>query len=285
MKEKNAIEITLLWVIVVVVFIIAIIGTLITIFSGDDSQNTSQTNEVPSPQVVETNTYTQVPENTSTDITSNNIDNTIADPSYTTNNSIDPNNTNQSTNVTNNAVDTTNPNQSSYNTNNTINPNNYPVNNNIQNNESNYNTISENNTPTGDNNTSIPNGNTISNNTPPSENISYKGYSFRAGYLKDIPSDKLLINTFSGLNNFCSRFSIQNLAARYNEVFFQTHSLAMKYIALTNTSDSINFVSATKNGNSVKIEYKINNNGPQGDVYVNGGLVIVEVDKTITNVE
>jgi len=72
--------------------------------------------------------------------------------------------------------------------------------------------------------------------------------------------------------------------SNYDEKFFESKSLAIVYVTLSSSNRSVDLKKATKEGNSVKIEYDIKSIGDVGAAVMMADLIVVEVDKDVTNI-
>lgn len=138
------------------------------------------------------------------------------------------------------------------------------------------------------------NENTIDNNTD-----TYYGYIIGSGYISNMSEDdeKIIITNRQELEEYCNKYNsysyFQNgdkgtgrldlLIEKYGDSFFEEKSLAIMYVGLTSGSDSVEFESATKINSNIAIKYHIDR--PEiGTCDMSGKLIIVEVDKEITDI-
>jgi len=127
--------------------------------------------------------------------------------------------------------------------------------------------------------------------------VSYYGYTFLSRNIDNIESKKNVIKKYSELQEFCDKYNkygydgygnrgagtLDPLLTRYDESFFDNKSLAIEYVELRSGSDTVEFESAIKEGSSVRINYTINRPSIR-TMDMSGNLVIVEVDKEITDI-
>ena len=103
---------------------------------------------------------------------------------------------------------------------------------------------------------------------------------------------KVIISDESKLKELYERYNVygdlvewsESYFSNYDEKFFESKSLAIEYVTLSSSNQSIDLKKATKEGNSVKIEYDIKSIGDVGATVMMADLIVVEVDKDVTNI-
>jgi len=139
--------------------------------------------------------------------------------------------------------------------------------------------------------------------TDKKENITkYKigGFVYNVGYLSNVKENEIDI-VISDYNSFKSYFvtytnytydgngniistSCDKILSMYNEEFFKTKSLAVKYIPLSSGSITISSVYGIIDGEKISFEYK-KNSPDVGTMDMNGYFLIVEVSKDIKEIK
>lgn len=129
----------------------------------------------------------------------------------------------------------------------------------------------------------------------------YPGGTIRSGYLSEMRNRSQLITSYKDFEKYCEKYNdyaydgqgnvvkstgkLNALVEKYDKKYFEEKSLALVYVELSSGSDSVEFVAATKDGNSATIMYKIRYpEGGIGTCDMSGYIVYVEVDKDITNI-
>ena len=129
----------------------------------------------------------------------------------------------------------------------------------------------------------------------------YEGGSIRSGYLSNMRNRTQLITTYKEFEEYCEKYNdyaydgqgnvikssgkLNTLIEKYDKKYFEKNSLALVYVELSSGSDSVQFIAATKDGNSTTILYKIvYPEGGIGTCDMSGYIVYAEVDKDITNI-
>lgn len=141
----------------------------------------------------------------------------------------------------------------------------------------------------------------IHSNNNHEENISksntFEGFALKCGYLDLENYYKKIIKNRTELENFCNKHNgytydgngnildgtLNKLLEKYDDSFFKSNNLAIKYIVLTSGGDSIDFIKATRiSSNKLNIEYNANMVGITDDM--NGYFLVVEIDKDIISI-
>lgn len=129
----------------------------------------------------------------------------------------------------------------------------------------------------------------------------YEGGAIRSGYLSQMRTRSQLITSYKDFEEYCQKYNdyaydgqgnvikstgkLNSLVEKYDKKYFEEKSLALVYVELSSGSDSVEFIAATKDGNSATIMYKIKYpEGGIGTCDMSGYIVYVEVDKDITNI-
>ena len=125
------------------------------------------------------------------------------------------------------------------------------------------------------------------------------GYIWYSGYLHNLnDNEKSVISNYSELKNYYSKFNeytyndndeivsgkLDDLLTKYDDSFFENMSLAIEYVVLTNSSQSVEYVGSTIEGNSIRNEYSIVDSSEVSLCVMDGCLIIVEVPKNVTNI-
>ena len=152
--------------------------------------------------------------------------------------------------------------------------------------------------------TGCKNSNTeIEKNTNQKENVvtEYNCYVLKwdnyGTWKEDI--DKVIISNMDELQKFCYKLENEDesyaivdriyrsteLFKDYDEEYFKNKSLAILGVDLGNGSLYIDFIKATKENNSVKIDYKISHSNETGTTDMRKQYIVVEIDKDVTDIE
>ena len=152
--------------------------------------------------------------------------------------------------------------------------------------------------------TGCKNSNTeIENNTNQKENVvtEYNSYVLKwdsyGTWKEDI--DKVIISNMDELQKFCYKLENEDesyaivdriyrsteLFKDYDEEYFKNKSLAILGVDLGNGSLYIDSIKATKENNSVKIDYKISHSNETGTTDMRKQYIVVEIDKDVTDIE
>ena len=143
----------------------------------------------------------------------------------------------------------------------------------------------------------------IQKNTNQKENvvIEYNSYVLKwdnyGTWKEDI--DKVIISNMDELQKFCDKLENEDesyaiveriyrsaeLFKDYDEEYFKNKSLAILGVDLGNGSLYIDSIKATKENNSVKIDYKISHSNETGTTDMRKQYIVVEIDKDITDIE
>ena len=141
--------------------------------------------------------------------------------------------------------------------------------------------------------------NTTTINTPkevetPNLPVSYYGYVISTGTSapKETVAEKTIIKKYEDLEKYSNNYystegkKLDALTSKYNSNYFSTKSLAILFIPLSNPSKQVKFISATKDGSNVKINYKIDssNSGDTVITVMSYSLIIVEIPNDITGI-
>ncbi|MBR2240414.1 MAG: hypothetical protein IJ890_03400 [Clostridia bacterium] len=111
--------------------------------------------------------------------------------------------------------------------------------------------------------------------------------------------DKVIISNMDELQKFCDKLENEDesyaivdriyrsaeLFKDYDEEYFKNKSLAILGVDLGNGSLYIDSIKATKENNSVKIDYKISHSNETGTTDMRKQYIVVEIDKDITDIE
>lgn len=111
--------------------------------------------------------------------------------------------------------------------------------------------------------------------------------------------DKVIISNMDELQKFCDKLENEDesyaivdriyrsaeLFKDYDEEYFKNKSLAILGVDLGNGSLCIDSIKATKENNSVKIDYKISHSNETGTTDMRKQYIVVEIDKDITDIE
>ena len=111
--------------------------------------------------------------------------------------------------------------------------------------------------------------------------------------------DKVIISNMDELQKFCNKLENEDesyaivdriyrsaeLFKDYDEEYFKNKSLAILGVDLGNGSLCIDSIKATKENNSVKIDYKISHSNETGTTDMRKQYIVVEIDKDITDIE
>lgn len=129
----------------------------------------------------------------------------------------------------------------------------------------------------------------------------FEGGAIRSGYLSEMRDRSQLITSYKDFETYCKKYNeyaydgqgnvikstgkLNSLVEKYDKKFFEEKSLALVYVELSSGSDAVEFIGATKDGNSVTVLYRIlYPAGGIGTCDMSGYIVYVEVDKDITNI-
>lgn len=143
----------------------------------------------------------------------------------------------------------------------------------------------------------------IKKNTDQKENVitEYNSYVLKwdnyGTWKEDI--DKVIISNMDELQKFCYKLENEDesyaivdriyrsteLFKDYNEEYFKNKSLAILGVDLGNGSLYIDSIKATKENNSVKIDYKISHSNETGTTDMRKQYIVVEIDKDVTDIE
>lgn len=128
------------------------------------------------------------------------------------------------------------------------------------------------------------------------EIINFNAYIINWDYIYEMGDEdrKIIISDYTELKEFCGIQNENNdieeerirgeLLSKYNEEFFENKSLALVYVSLNASSCQVELKNAVKDGENVKIEYVINTVGDVGLTVMGADLIVVEIDKDITNI-
>ena len=143
----------------------------------------------------------------------------------------------------------------------------------------------------------------IQKNTNQKENVvtEYNSYVLKwdsyGTWKEDI--DKVIISNMDELQKFCYKLENEDesyaivdriyrsteLFKDYDEEYFKNKSLAILGVDLGNGSLYIDSIKATKENNSVKIDYKISHSNETGTTDMRKQYIVVEIDKDVTDIE
>jgi hypothetical protein len=129
----------------------------------------------------------------------------------------------------------------------------------------------------------------------------YEGNTIYSGYLSDMRDRTKVITTYKDFQEYCEKYNtydydgygnvvkssgrLNELVKKYDKKYFEKNSLALVYVELNSGSNCVEFVTATKDGNSTTVMYKIvYPEGGIGTSDMSGYIVYAEVDKDITNI-
>ena len=151
-------------------------------------------------------------------------------------------------------------------------------------------------------------GNTIHTEDNNISKESYKTIEYKAevksihyNYEFAEEDQKVVVSDYNELKTYCRKLNsdmvyiddgqyigttlyIPQELSKYDEEFFKNKSLALMYVSLSSISNEIQLKSAKKNNNKVIVEYVINSE-EVGVTEMGAALIIVEVDKDITEIE
>lgn len=108
--------------------------------------------------------------------------------------------------------------------------------------------------------------------------------------------DTIIISTHAELEEYCEKLDTDTnvmtdricraieLFNKYDENYFKNNSLAIACMQLNMENNDLQFNQATKNGDTVTIEYAISNNPKTSAIDDSCGFIVVEIDKQITNI-
>ena len=135
----------------------------------------------------------------------------------------------------------------------------------------------------------------------PITNSDFEGGSTHCGYLSNGYNGKYIASTYEEFKDYCEKHNnyaydgygniikesgkLNSLLEKYDEEFFKDKSLALVYVQLSSGSNTVEFLGATKDGNSVKIHYQVvYPEGGIGTCDMSGYIVFAEVDKEIEEI-
>ena len=124
--------------------------------------------------------------------------------------------------------------------------------------------------------------------------VSYYGYIYQLGSSspKSDIKEKTIVKNYAELEKYCNNYyldenkKLDELKSKYTEDYFSSKSLAIIFIPLSNPSENVELISATKEDSNVKINYKINS-APSDKEYLTVMaycLLIVEIPNNITGI-
>lgn len=132
------------------------------------------------------------------------------------------------------------------------------------------------------------------NNTGELQN-SYPGYVIYTG-MSSVATpikEKTIIRSFEEAQKYCytyyydgdtSNNSSGDITQKYNADYFKTKSLAILPVQLCSPDEKVEFISATKEGSNVKIDYKVDMKERKPNTPTYYSLIIVEIPKSITGI-
>lgn len=124
---------------------------------------------------------------------------------------------------------------------------------------------------------------------------SYPGYVIYTG-MSSVATpikEKTIINSFEEAKRYCYTYyfdddtssnSSVDLTQKYNASYFKTKSLAILPVLLCSPDEKVEFISATKEGSNVKIDYKVDMKERKPNTPTYYCLIIVEIPKSITGI-
>ena len=110
-----------------------------------------------------------------------------------------------------------------------------------------------------------------------------------SGYISDF--DNMIISNFNDYNEFMAdsneinaKYKQKISSTKYNKKYFENKSLALIFIAIGNSSNILNKVDISTDGNILTIIPNTDDkNTPRDDI--TGKLILVEIDKNISKIE
>lgn len=115
------------------------------------------------------------------------------------------------------------------------------------------------------------------------QKVIISNYNELKAYCRKLNSDMIYIDDGPCIGTTIYIPEVTEELSMYNEEFFENKSLALMYVSLSSISNEIQLKYAKKENNKVIIEYVINSEGIV--TAMGAGLIVVEVDKDITDIE
>lgn len=128
----------------------------------------------------------------------------------------------------------------------------------------------------------------------------FEGGSIQCGYLSSMHNGNYIASTYEEFEEYCNNHNnysydgygnivketgkLNSLIEKYDEEYFKQKSLALIYVQLSSGSNSVEFLGATKEANSVRMHYRVvYPAGGVGTCDMSGYIVFAEIDKDITS--